>query len=571
MLQARHAARTRRVLVHQFPLKPVPVGAPPMRARHQESFTPMRVCLLVLVMLLFCFFAVPGFADDPPAADASSLVTNGDFESDRDADGWPDGWPRSGQNVSWQKENSNQFLRLVSARPGETVLLYRAVNVPANTKALEMSWRWRTTDLKPGKEAWFDARVLLNFKDAAGKKLAPGSAAPYLRKSTNGWQKGGARLPVPPGARSLEFMPALFQVEKGTLDLDGVVIKPTDATAAQTPAKVEDPEPEAPQPAKWPQELRVVGNQVQTKDGKTIWLQGLNVVSLEWSARGEHVLRSSQIAIDTWKSNLIRLPLKEDFWFGKGPGQKDDGAAYRALVDAAVNIAANRGAYVMLDLHRYKAPTDEHVAFWKQVAAKYKNHPAVLFDLFNEPHDISWEVWRDGGFVEGKGTAEASKGFRSPGMQRMVGAVRETGARNLVVVGGLDWAYDLSGIARGFALEDKTGNGIVYATHIYPWKSNWKDKVLVVAEKHPVLIGEVGCDIKKMSFLPDNRQEDPYTWAPDMLGFIQKHKLHWTAFSFHPKATPVMITGWDYAPTPFWGAFVKSALLGGQFGLRKMR
>jgi hypothetical protein len=95
--------------------------------------------------------------------------------------------------------------------------------------------------------------------------------------------------------------------------------------------------------------------------------------------------------------------------------------------------------------------------------------------------------------------------------------------------------------------------------------------VLVAADKYPILVGEVGADIKKLSFIPLNQQEDPYTWAPDLLGFLQKHKLHWTAFSFHPGASPVMITGWDYTPTPFWGAFVRAALRGGQFGLNKMR
>ena len=400
---------------------------------------------------------------------------------------------------------------------------------------------------------------------------------------------------MPEGARTLEFMPALFQVEKGTLDLDDVVIKVADAGSVPAAAKPAGPapgasvrpeamSPEEPRKEKWPKELRVVGNEVRTPDGKPVWLQGLNVVSLEWSATGEHVLRSSQVAVDDWKSNIVRLPVKEDFWFGRGAGQKDGGAAYRALVDAAVTIVANRGAYLLLDLHRFRAPKDEHVAFWKDAAARYQNHPAVLFDLFNEPHGVSWKVWRDGGFVPEKETpadedafttdaekAKAAKGFQSPGMQKLVDAVRGAGARNVVVAGGLDWSYDLTGVANGYALSDKTGNGIIYATHIYPWKSGWQEKVLTVAAKHPILVGEVGADIKKMTFIPDDRQEDPYTFAPDMIGFIQKHKLHWTAFSFHPKASPVMITDWSYAPTPFWGAFVRAALRGSQFGMNRMR
>ena len=356
------------------------------------------------------------------------------------------------------------------------------------------------------------------------------------------------------------------------------------ASAGDAKFKLEELAPETAQPEKYPPELHVVSNHLETKDGKTVWLQGVNVVSLEFSAKGEHILRVAETAIDDWKSNIIRLPVKDDFWFGKGKGQKDDGAAYRDTVDAAITIAANRGAYVLLDLHRFRAPNADHVAFWKDAATKYKNHPAVIFDMFNEPHGISWEIWRNGGFVEEKKKAadedaflsEADKkkninGFESPGMQKLLTTIRETGAKNIVVAGGLDWAFDLSGVTNGFALEDKDGNGIMYSTHIYPWKRGWNTKVVPAAEKYPIIVGEVGCDIKKMSFIPAAAQEDPYTWAPEMLGFIQKYKLNWTAFSFHPAATPVIISDWKFTPTPFWGAFVKQALSGTQFELKKMR
>ena len=52
---------------------------------------------------------------------------------------------------------------------------------------------------------------------------------------------------------------------------------------------------------------------------------------------------------------------------------------------------------------------------------------------------------------------------------------------------------------------------------------------------------------------------------------IQKHKLHWTAWSFHPKAAPKIISNWQYEPTPFWGDYVKSALGGREYELKKPR
>ena len=55
---------------------------------------------------------------------------------------------------------------------------------------------------------------------------------------------------------------------------------------------------------------------------------------------------------------------------------------------------------------------------------------------------------------------------------------------------------------------------------------------------------------------------DPYTWAPQVLDYINKHQFSWTAWSFHPSASPCLITGWDYTPTPYWGVFVKTDLAG---------
>jgi len=520
-----------------------------------------------------------------------SLISNGDFEADRKKpEQWPDDWGRS-NGITWETEAENHFLRMKAIEPGKAVLTFRTIDLPENVKAFELSWRQRVSGLKPGKEPWFDARIMMDFKDAAGKKLAGGPGAPNSRKDTDGWVDRKAAFLVPEGAVTLDLMPALFQVRSGTFDLDDILLKPTDAdvliaakAAAEAERKASEVPPEVPQRDKWPQELHVEGNQVLTADGKPIWLQGVNVVSLEWSATGEQVMKAALVATEQWGANIIRLPVAQKWWFGRGAGQKDDGASYRQRVDEVINLVANRGKYVLLDLHQFGAPRQEHADFWKDAAAKYKNHPAVLFDLFNEPHGMSWEVWRDGGevaekkrpgeedaFLSAEEKAKIAETRRSIGMQRLLDTVRETGARNVVLLGGLDYAYDLSGIANGYALEEKGGNGIVLSTHIYPWKKGWAEKVLVVADQYPILVGEVGAGAKKMEWLPAEYQEGATTWVPEMIGFIQKHKLHWTAFAFHPKAGPPMLEDWTYKPNAAWGAFVKRAFAGERFELKRLR
>ena len=471
------------------------------------------------------------------------------------------------------------FLRLV-ADPGKLVSTYNEVSV-SGLKALQLTYEIRITDVQRGEKPWYDARIMLKFKNAAGEEVHPAPPPPFYVGTTNGWRTEMLQFAVPATATTFSVMPALFQAIKGTMDLDHLTLVAIDpATLPPIPVAANGEQVVAVDGGKAvPPALHAVGNRLCTAAGQEVWLQGVAVPSLEWSNSGDAVLASMVAAIDTWKANIIRLPVMDERWFGK-KDQTDNGVAYRALIAQAVQAAASRGAYLIIDLHRYRAPTDDAVVFWKAVAEIYKDHPAVLFGVLNEPHDISWQQWRDGGVITDtvkKSDAlsenkEVVSSFHSPGMQGLVAAIRSTGAKNLIVAGGLDWSYDLSGVQNGFALDDLGGQGIVYDAHVHPWKSDWQHKFLDVAATYPVLLGEVGCDKTRYDFIPPERFENPYTWAPDMLACIQGHKLHWTAWAFHPHCGPPMLLDTkDFTPTPFWGAFVRAALLGGRYQAGRLR
>lgn len=553
--------------------------------------TPIKhACRLLGLACLLTVLPAPVRAQD---AVGQVLSPNGNFETDADADQWPDGWAKVKTGGSWIEENGNHFLRLTSTEPGKLVMLYQEIRIPNGAKAIEVEWKHRLSGIKVGAQKWFDVRMLAEFMDASRAKITPTPKGRAFRKDVAEWTPANMRFLVPEGATILKFMPSLFQVAAGTWDIDDLNIRTIDPAVLIEAQKATDAfaaaryvAPEEPNQAKWPKMIKVVGNRLQDTEGKEVWLQGLNAGNLETLPHDKQVIKSAVVAIDEWKSNCIRVPVNEAFWFGRGRPdqgmiQTDGGKAYRDTVDQIITLAANRGAYVVLDLHRFRAPKPEHVEFWKDAAARYKDHPAVLFDIFNEPHGISWEIWRNGGLVGQKTGVDESaflsedekkknQGFQSVGMQALVEAVRSTGAKNIVIAGGLFWCNDLSGIVKGFALEDKTGNGIMYSWHTYNWHPGWA-KVLPVAELHPIFLGEVGADIEKMNFIPEGSQEDPFTFIPDMLGFIQKHRINWTGWCLHPAANPRMITDWTYTPTPFWGQFAKDALAGKQFEMKRMR
>lgn len=538
-------------------------------------------------------------------AATSNLVENGDFAKPNKAGDFAEGWGHksAGSGFTWEEENGLHFLRLTQLKPGETKMAYRCLPLPTAVKGIEILVRYRTADVKRGTQMPGDARMIFHYLSGgrsghieAGHPVSPDPAAiSFSGKATN-WTEVRERALVPEGATKLQLMPGLWFAKSGTVDLSEIVVRPIgDAEAAQIVAERDaaakekaDREAviarEAARPATT-LEVKVASNRVVTVvDGKDVWLQGLACDSMEWGP-GENVLWSIHVAITQWHANVIRLAVKDSFWFGRAEGGAPAAPpeSYRATVDQAVKLCASHGVWLLLDLHRFGAPMPEHAEFWKDAATRYKDNPAVLFELFNEPHGISWEVWRNGGNLKGRENqhtdvnvvenSEKIAGDTSIGMQALVAAVRSTGAKNMVLAGGLDWSYNLSGVLKGYALNEPGGNGIMYVWHNYPWKVGWQANGLDVAAKYPIIMTEVGAirAWEDFSFISPAERRPLEGWADDMIGCIQKNRLNWTAFSFHPRCGPMVISDWNYTPTPYWGVYVKDALAGKQFGSTTLR
>lgn len=339
-----------------------------------------------------------------------------------------------------------------------------------------------------------------------------------------------------------------------------------------------------------PLPLKVVGTKILNSKGEAVRLRGVNCASMEWTSDGQgHIVQSVQAAIEGWKANIIRLPLSQDRWFGKAPEQKDDGKAYRALIRAVVDLCAARGCYIMLDLHwsntndagknigQHSMPDLNSLAFWKDFAPVYANHPAVLFDLYNEPHDVSWDIWLNGGTVTDRpnGRGQTARTYEAVGMQKLLDAVRETGARNVIVAGGLDWAYDMSGFLNGHQLQDPKGNGVIYANHCYNNKNQavatWIANMEQAAQKLPLIVSEFGGAYYQGGVMPVGRGRrgggggmgrNDGDWLLRVLQAIEDHQWSYTAWDFHNAAGPTLISDWNYTPTANFGVYVKQMLVG---------
>ena len=331
-----------------------------------------------------------------------------------------------------------------------------------------------------------------------------------------------------------------------------------------------------------PLPLKVAGNQLLNSNGQPARLRGVNCASLEWSSDGDgHILKTVEVAVKDWHANLIRLPLSQDRWFGKAPEQKDGGAGYRALVRQLADFCSTNNAYIILDLHwsdagewgknigQHNLSDTNSLAFWKDIAPVYKDNPAVLFDLYNEPAHVNWDQWFQGGpMTETIEHTNTTLTYESVGLPALVKAIRSTGAKNVIVAGGINWAYEVGGILDGRQLSDPTGNGIVYAVHPYPHAyeglgretiPRWTARMEPFARKLPIIVSEFG-SIESMWPFPKEWNYNDEKWNRELIGVLEAHRWNWTAWDFHATAWPCLISDWNYTPTPQSGVWVRQAL-----------
>ncbi len=305
----------------------------------------------------------------------------------------------------------------------------------------------------------------------------------------------------------------------------------------------------------------VNGNTVCTGDGRLHVFHGLDRPSLEWSNVGVNITRGDFALMTAWNANVVRIALNQDFWL---PGSALSDPNYPALVDDAIRWAEMAGMDVFLDLHwsdrgvlgscspangcQQLMPDANSLTFWSQVAARYQNDGRVAFELYNEPHDVSWDVWRNGGTT--------FEGWQAVGMQSLYDAVRATGAQNLVVIGGLDWAYDLSGVPANRI----SGYNIVYATHPYTSPdrtlrppSDWDRAFGFLTSTDPVVATEFGVL---------NDSQCRFDYDTQLIDYADAHLAGWTAWAWYPGGCtfPAVVYDWAGTPSPT-GTLVRSALL----------
>lgn len=150
----------------------------------------------------------------------------------------------------------------------------------------------------------------------------------------------------------------------------------------------------------------------------------------------------------------VRLPVSFDHWTSLKPPYRIVKTNYFAAIDSILQWAKLYDMNVIIDDHNGSLDDSAKVmqelprlkAIWKQVATRYKNtNPdKVLFEIYNEPHNITNAQWTQCAL-------------------QLIKTIRRIAPHHTLIVGGVDW-NSISGLQKLGKLPD---DNIIYTFHFY--------------------------------------------------------------------------------------------------------
>jgi endoglucanase len=506
--------------------------------------------------------------------------------------GWSGNWSQSGETVTVTNESWNGSLAAGANTGIGANFSYSGTNTAPASVTCTPAGGGGGSPPPPAGSVTASASSLQVTQGTTGTFTLALSSAPSASVTVSVGATGNTGLTASP--TSLTFTPSDYATAQtvtvtanssgtGTTTFTASATGYTSATITATEVAASTGGGAAPQ-------LHVSGNKLVDQNGDQVVLHGVDRSGTEYECvQGNGIFdgpndQASITAIKSWGPvNAVRVPLNEACWNGESyVDSAYAGTNYINAIKAYVSLLNSNGIVAILDLHwtdglytgnssgcssaeatcqKPMPDAAEAIPFWTSVANTFKGNDAVIFDLFNEPYasratgstTTGWECWENGGTCPGIS-------YQVAGMQQMVNAVRSAGANNVLMLGGEEYANDLTDWLQ-YEPTDPDHN-LVASFHSYNFntcnnESCWTSEVAPVIAQVPVIAGEIGENdcaggyIDSLTNWLESENTSFLAWA-------------WNA-DFACSSGPGLITDYTGTPTAYGAAYkaILQALPGG--------
>ena len=192
--------------------------------------------------------------------------------------------------------------------------------------------------------------------------------------------------------------------------------------------------------------LQQSGNKIVDKNNEPVCFAGNSFFWSNDNWGGERYYKAEVISWlkHDWKTTIVRAAMGVE----DPGGYLDNKTANKNRVKTVVDAAIDEGIYVIIDWHSHHAEdnTNEAALFFQEMANLYGEYDNVIYEIYNEPLDISWS------------------NIVKPYASSIIATIRSIDPDNLIVVGTPEWSQrvDLA------AADPITGySNIAYTLHFY--------------------------------------------------------------------------------------------------------
>lgn len=187
--------------------------------------------------------------------------------------------------------------------------------------------------------------------------------------------------------------------------------------------------------------LQVQGNKIVDESGSAVSFAGMSLFWSQWM--GQFYTKETVAWLHTdWKVPIVRAAMGIEAG-GYLTNSIREEEKIRTVIDAAI---AN-DMYVIVDWHDHHAELHSQQAaeFFGRIAATYGASPNVIYEIYNEPLDVSWT------------------NVLKPYANTVINAIRKHDPDNLIIVGTPRWSQRVD-VAATDPIEDAN---VAYSLHFY--------------------------------------------------------------------------------------------------------
>lgn len=286
-------------------------------------------------------------------------------------------------------------------------------------------------------------------------------------------------------------------------------------------------------------QLQVRGSRLCDQNGQPVVLRG---VSLGWHNLWPRFYNKGAVdeLTDKWHASVIRAAMGvkiEDNYL------ENPSFALQCMTPV-IEEAIKDGVYVIIDWHAHDMYTDKAAEFFGKMSAKYGKYPNVIYELFNEPVEDSWE---------------SLKQYATT----VIKAIRANDPDNIILMGCPHWDQDIDKVA---ASPIEGVSNVMYTVHFYAatHKQYLRDRMQKAVEGGlPVFVSE--CAGMEASGDGPLNEEEYDKW----IDLMERLKISWVNWSLSDKnETCSMLLprakadgNWTDDVIKPWGKLVRKTLL----------